>query len=80
VIELDTLGMKIFGSLEAGSSTCRFQGKLTITLHGEFENFSSTSDRHLHTKSETEMEVKGIVIYGTLFDEMIFLDFSICLS
>ena len=37
-IDLHTLGIRVDGVMEAGSPTCRLQGKINITLHGAFGN------------------------------------------
>eukprot|EP00493_Phyllostaurus_siculus_P026069 UN26414 len=50
-IVLHTLGIDVSGELIAGSSSCRLDGKITITLHGEYGNTDSTSDFHLKSSS-----------------------------
>ena len=66
-IELDTLGIQVEGAIEAGSTTCRFQGKLTITLHGEFGNWDpNTTDRDLYV-GQTDEFLKGFVVEGIVF-------------
>ena len=73
-IDLDVLSIAVSGVVEAGSPTCRVEGKITITLHGEHGNHTSTSDRHLFT-GQNDPSLKGIVvatggrldIHGALF-------------
>ena len=61
-IELDTLGITVEGALEAGSPTCRIEGNIKITLHGEYGNAGSFSDRHLSVAAATNMGLKGIFV------------------
>ena len=64
-IDMHTLGITVNGSLEAGSPTCRIQGNVEITLHGEYGNISSSSDRHLSTAAGSDMGMKGIFVTDT---------------
>ena len=61
-IELDTLGMQIDGVVEGGTPACRLKGKITITLHGEHGNATSSSDRHLIEGADQDPARKGIVV------------------
>lgn len=61
-IEMDSLGITVEGALEAGSATCRIDGNIKITLHGEYGNATSISDRHLSDAAATDMGVKGIFV------------------
>jgi len=68
LIELHTLGIKVDGALEAGSPTCRINGRIQITLHGTYDPPPSTSpnsDRHLATP-KPDIHVKGIVVTDTI--------------
>lgn len=59
---MDTLGITVEGALEAGSATCRIDGNIKITLHGEYGNATSITDRHLSDAAATDMGVKGIFV------------------
>jgi len=61
-LELHTLGITVEGALEAGSSTCRIDGNIEITLHGEYGNVTSVSDRHLLSTASKDMGFKGIFV------------------
>lgn len=61
-IELHTLGITVEGALEAGSSTCRIQGNIQVTLHGEYGNAGSVSDRHLSGSASSDPGLKGILV------------------
>jgi len=60
-IVLHTLGLKVDGALEAGSPTCRLQGKIEITLHETFNAPVDGIDRSL----ASNMDIKGIVVTNT---------------
>jgi len=62
-IVLHTLGIHVDGgALEAGSTTCRLEGKIRITLHGTYTPPPDNgSDRHLADPAP-DVEVKGIVV------------------
>jgi hypothetical protein len=62
-LELDVMGMVIDGAVEAGSATCRLEGRLTITLHGAFGSGNS-SERHLISGGQgtNDDALKGIVV------------------
>ncbi|KAL7550843.1 hypothetical protein ACHAWF_014042 [Thalassiosira exigua] len=64
-IEMHCLGITVHGSLEAGSPTCRIEGDVEITLHGEYGNLGSASDRHLSGTAESDMGTKGIFVADT---------------
>jgi len=64
-LEMHTLGITVDGALEAGSPTCRMEGKLEITLHGDYGNFNSVSDRHLSEAAAADMSIKGIFVTDT---------------
>jgi len=68
IIELHTLGIKVEGTLEAGSPTCRIDGRIQITLHGTYDPpppTSPNSDRYLASPNKPEVDTKGIVITDT---------------
>ena len=60
-IEMHTLGITVEGALEAGSSTCRIDNNISITLHGEYGN-TGVSDRHLSSEAAADMSIKGIFV------------------
>ena len=61
-IEMHTLGITVEGALEAGSPTCRVEGGIRLTLHGEYGNPGSTSDRHLSEAAASDPGLKGILV------------------
>jgi len=65
ILEMHTLGITVDGALEAGSLTCRMAGKIEITLHGEYGNLDSVSDRYLSEAAAADMSIKGIVVTDT---------------
>lgn len=62
LIEMHTLGITVEGALEAGSPTCRIEGGIQLTLHGEYGNPGSASDRHLSDAAASDMGLKGILV------------------
>jgi len=62
-IKLHTLGIVVHGALEAGSPTCRVDGRIEITLHGQYG--STDSDRVLSEDARNDWAIKGIVVMDT---------------
>ena len=48
----------VHGALEAGSPTCRVDGRIQITLHGQYG--STDSDRVLSENAKNDWAIKGI--------------------
>ena len=65
-IALQTLGLVIDGVVEAGSPTCRLDGVIVMTLHGEFDSSATptTTDRGLFESAKADMHVKAIAVTG----------------
>ena len=63
-ITMDTLGLQIDGAVEAGSPTCRLEGRVIITLHGAYGS-SEASDRWLAATATSDELVKGVVVTNT---------------
>jgi hypothetical protein len=63
-LSLHTLGLNINGAVEAGSPTCRLQGRLEITLHGQAGGEdATTSDRAaLAATAAVDPAIKGIAV------------------
>ena len=63
-LSLHTLGLDINGVVEAGSPTCRLQGRLEITLHGQAGGEdATTSDRAaLAAAAAVDPAIKGIAV------------------
>lgn len=58
------------GSLEAGSPTCRLEGKVVITLHGEYGSTAASDRPSLLAAATDDWHVKGIVVTGAQGSKM----------
>lgn len=52
------------GTLEAGSPTCRLEGKIEITLHGEYGSTAVSDRPSLLGAAADDWHIKAIVVAG----------------